>query len=209
MVDFVSGRAVIDAAHRKRVKYEAKYEAKCAVTLLKRIRKFSMTQDIGARAAIHIFNRISFAIAKGVRLLMQHLQGASDYTTKRMEQDYELEDMFCSDGVIILNNYVLSSSRWNIIRDSFTEDLKMENMIAKSNHEITYSELNINCKHVSLFEAADAVQKAELLKPLVAVTGETEIKDDDAYKEELLDYEERDEKAPYSAAMSANGNSVK
>ncbi|GKE90472.1 hypothetical protein Tco_1567947, partial [Tanacetum coccineum] len=36
-----------------------------AVTLLKRIRKFSMTQDIGARAAVHIFNRISFAIAKG------------------------------------------------------------------------------------------------------------------------------------------------
>ncbi|GJY05157.1 hypothetical protein Tco_0371097 [Tanacetum coccineum] len=38
-----------------------------AVTLLKRIRKFFITQDIGARAAIHIFNRISFAIAKGVR----------------------------------------------------------------------------------------------------------------------------------------------
>ncbi|GKG20194.1 hypothetical protein Tco_0379995, partial [Tanacetum coccineum] len=38
-----------------------------AITLLKRIRKFSMAQDIGARAAIHIFNRISFAIAKGVR----------------------------------------------------------------------------------------------------------------------------------------------
>ncbi|GKG20295.1 hypothetical protein Tco_0380096, partial [Tanacetum coccineum] len=35
-------------------------------TLLKRIRKFSITQDIGARVAIHIFNRISFAIAKGV-----------------------------------------------------------------------------------------------------------------------------------------------
>ncbi|GKD39524.1 hypothetical protein Tco_1259731 [Tanacetum coccineum] len=37
-----------------------------AVTLLKQIRKFSMTQDIGARVAIHIFNMISFAIAKGV-----------------------------------------------------------------------------------------------------------------------------------------------
>ncbi|GJX70756.1 RNA-directed DNA polymerase, eukaryota [Tanacetum coccineum] len=35
-----------------------------AVTLLKRIRKFSMAQDIGARAAVHIFNRISFTIAK-------------------------------------------------------------------------------------------------------------------------------------------------
>ncbi|GJT30060.1 hypothetical protein Tco_0910335 [Tanacetum coccineum] len=38
-----------------------------AVILLKRIWKFSMAQDIGARAAVHIFNRISFAIAKGVK----------------------------------------------------------------------------------------------------------------------------------------------
>nr|GEY98909.1 reverse transcriptase domain-containing protein [Tanacetum cinerariifolium] len=35
-----------------------------AVILLKRIRKFSIAQDIEARAAIHIFNRITFAIAK-------------------------------------------------------------------------------------------------------------------------------------------------
>ncbi|GKC99132.1 hypothetical protein Tco_1169407, partial [Tanacetum coccineum] len=83
MVDFVPGRAVFDAAQRKR----GKYMDKCAtigygflpfsfsslgeleadaVTLLKRIRKFSMTQDIGARVAIHNFNMISFAIAKGV-----------------------------------------------------------------------------------------------------------------------------------------------
>ncbi|GJR66093.1 putative reverse transcriptase domain-containing protein [Tanacetum coccineum] len=40
---------------------------KDAMTLLKRIQKFSMAQDIGARAAVHIFNRISFSIAKGVR----------------------------------------------------------------------------------------------------------------------------------------------
>ncbi|GKA19538.1 hypothetical protein Tco_0699453 [Tanacetum coccineum] len=83
MVDFVPGRAVIDAAQRKRGKYTAKCAAigygflpfsfsslgeleADAVTLLKRFRKFSMTQDIGARAAVHIFNRISFAIAKGV-----------------------------------------------------------------------------------------------------------------------------------------------
>ncbi|GJY24913.1 hypothetical protein Tco_0136217 [Tanacetum coccineum] len=52
MADFVPGRAAIDAAQRKR-------EAN-AVTLLKRIRKFCMAQDIRARAAIHIFNRISF-----------------------------------------------------------------------------------------------------------------------------------------------------
>ncbi|GKF44805.1 hypothetical protein Tco_0131357, partial [Tanacetum coccineum] len=73
MVDFVPGRAVIDAAQRKR----GKYMAKCgdigyffggirgAVTLLKRIRKFFMTQDIKARTNVHIFNRTSFAIAKG------------------------------------------------------------------------------------------------------------------------------------------------
>ncbi|GJR43766.1 DNA helicase [Tanacetum coccineum] len=83
MVDFVPGRAVIDAAHRKRVKYEAKCAnigygflpfsffslgelEKDAVTLLRQIRKLSVTQDIGACTAIHIFNRIIFAIAKGV-----------------------------------------------------------------------------------------------------------------------------------------------
>nr|GEU29396.1 putative reverse transcriptase domain-containing protein [Tanacetum cinerariifolium] len=82
MTDFAIGRVVFDVAHRKR----SKYMAKCAaigygflpfsftslgeleandVTLLKRIQKFSMAQDIGARAAIHNFNRISFAIANG------------------------------------------------------------------------------------------------------------------------------------------------
>ena len=83
MIDFVPGRAVIDAAQRKRVKYESKCAEigygflpfsfssfgeleKDAVTLLKRIQKFSMTQDIGARTAVHIFSRISFAIARGV-----------------------------------------------------------------------------------------------------------------------------------------------
>ncbi|GJV55675.1 hypothetical protein Tco_1456680 [Tanacetum coccineum] len=83
MADFVPGRAVINAAQRKRSKYIAKCAAigygflpfsfsslgeleADAVTLLKRIQKFSMTQVIRAHAAIHIFNRISFAIAKGV-----------------------------------------------------------------------------------------------------------------------------------------------
>ncbi|GKC14602.1 hypothetical protein Tco_1011384 [Tanacetum coccineum] len=83
IVDFIPGQAVIDVAQRKRGKYMAKCAAigygflpfsfsslgeleADAITLLKRIRKFSMAQDIGARAAVHIFNRISFAIAKGV-----------------------------------------------------------------------------------------------------------------------------------------------
>nr|GEV25251.1 hypothetical protein [Tanacetum cinerariifolium] len=85
MTDFVPGRAVTEAAQCKRVKYKAKCAnigygflpfwfssfgdlEKDAVTLLKRIRKFSMAQDIGARVAVHIFNSISFSIAKGVGL---------------------------------------------------------------------------------------------------------------------------------------------
>nr|GFB23715.1 hypothetical protein [Tanacetum cinerariifolium] len=84
MADFAPGRAVIDAAQRKRVKYEAKCATigygflpfsfsslgeleKDAVTLLKRIQKFSMAQDIRARTVVHIFNRIGFVVAKGVR----------------------------------------------------------------------------------------------------------------------------------------------
>nr|GEW93843.1 hypothetical protein [Tanacetum cinerariifolium]GEZ53146.1 hypothetical protein [Tanacetum cinerariifolium] len=83
MVDFVPGCAVVEAAQRKRVKYELRcvdigYRFlpfsfssfreldKDAMTLLKRIRKFSVAQDIRAHAAIHIFSRISFAIAKRV-----------------------------------------------------------------------------------------------------------------------------------------------
>ncbi|GKF83611.1 hypothetical protein Tco_0248509, partial [Tanacetum coccineum] len=82
LADFVPGRAVSGATHRKCVKYEVKCAdtgygflpfsfssfgelEKDAVALLKRIRKFSVAQDIGARAVIHIFNRISFAIVKG------------------------------------------------------------------------------------------------------------------------------------------------
>ncbi|GKB53586.1 hypothetical protein Tco_0904339 [Tanacetum coccineum] len=83
MTDFVPGRAVIVAAQCKRVKYMDKCAAigygflsfsfssleeleEDAVTLLKRIRKFSMVQDIGALAVVRIFNMISFAIAKGM-----------------------------------------------------------------------------------------------------------------------------------------------
>ncbi|GJR61634.1 hypothetical protein Tco_1503796 [Tanacetum coccineum] len=83
MVDFVPCGAVIKAAQRKRVKYEAKCANigyrfipfsfssfgeldNDAVTLLKRIQKYSVAQDIGTRAAIYIFSRISFAIARGV-----------------------------------------------------------------------------------------------------------------------------------------------
>ncbi|GKB19345.1 hypothetical protein Tco_0853268 [Tanacetum coccineum] len=50
MTDFVYGCAMTDEAQRKTCQ----------------IRKFSLAQDIGARVVVHIFNRISFAIAKGV-----------------------------------------------------------------------------------------------------------------------------------------------
>ncbi|GJX16333.1 hypothetical protein Tco_0217165 [Tanacetum coccineum] len=83
MADFLPGRAVIDAAQHKRCKYMTKCAdigygflpfsfsffgelEKDAVTLLKQVRMFSMAQDIVARAAVHIFNKISFSIAKGV-----------------------------------------------------------------------------------------------------------------------------------------------
>ncbi|GKC68802.1 hypothetical protein Tco_1101400, partial [Tanacetum coccineum] len=77
------GRTVIDAAQQKSVKYIAKCAAiryefltfsfsslgeldKDVVTLLKRIQKFSMVQDIGTRVVVHIFNKINFAIAKEI-----------------------------------------------------------------------------------------------------------------------------------------------
>nr|GEZ15707.1 hypothetical protein [Tanacetum cinerariifolium] len=83
MIDFVPGPAVIKVAQRKRDMYEAKCAdigygflsfsfssfgelQKDVVTLLKRIRIFYVTQDIRARVAVHIFNRIGFAIARGV-----------------------------------------------------------------------------------------------------------------------------------------------
>ncbi|GKF17904.1 hypothetical protein Tco_0062822 [Tanacetum coccineum] len=87
MADFVPGRVVINAAQRKCVKYMSKCAAigygflpfsfsslgeleEDAATLLKRIQKFFMVQDIEARAAIHIFNKISYAIAKEVEAQM-------------------------------------------------------------------------------------------------------------------------------------------
>nr|GEU59103.1 hypothetical protein [Tanacetum cinerariifolium] len=80
---FVSGHAVIYAAQNKRVKYDTKCATigngflpfsfsslgeleEGAVTLLKRIQKYFMTQDVEARAAVHIFNRIGFSISKRV-----------------------------------------------------------------------------------------------------------------------------------------------
>nr|GEV86084.1 ABC transporter A family member 9-like [Tanacetum cinerariifolium] len=78
----IVARAVIEAAECKRVKYEAKCAnigycfipfslssfgelKKDATMLLKRIQKFSVTQDTGARTVVHIFSKISFAIARG------------------------------------------------------------------------------------------------------------------------------------------------
>ncbi|GKD43786.1 hypothetical protein Tco_1268431, partial [Tanacetum coccineum] len=78
------GQVVIDAAQRKRVKYMAKCAAigykfhpfsfsslgeleEDAVTLLKRSEISPWLRTFGAHAVVHIFNRISFAIAKGVK----------------------------------------------------------------------------------------------------------------------------------------------
>nr|GEU43479.1 putative reverse transcriptase domain-containing protein [Tanacetum cinerariifolium] len=83
MINFAPGHAVIEAAQRKCIKYEAKCAdieygflpisffsfgelEKDAVTLLKRIQRFSVTQYIRARTDGHIFNRIEFVIARRV-----------------------------------------------------------------------------------------------------------------------------------------------
>ncbi|KAL6528974.1 hypothetical protein OROMI_028860 [Orobanche minor] len=80
--DFIPGWVVTDAANHKRVKYETGCRAigygfhpfsfsylgkldKDAVALLKRVQKFSRTQDIEARATAYIFTKINFAIAGG------------------------------------------------------------------------------------------------------------------------------------------------
>ncbi|GJR49471.1 hypothetical protein Tco_1399992 [Tanacetum coccineum] len=110
MVDFVPSHAVTDAAHHKRVKYEAKCAnigygflpfsfsslgelEKDAMNLLKRIRKFSLTQDIEARVAVHIFNRIGFAIAKGVgaQLVIDYYLGPLTMLTKRLISERRVE----------------------------------------------------------------------------------------------------------------------
>ncbi|GKE11927.1 hypothetical protein Tco_1415478, partial [Tanacetum coccineum] len=108
MVVFVLGQAVIDTAQGKR----GKYIAKCAaigygflpfsffsfgelqvdsVTLLKRIRKFSMARDIGTHATVHIFNRICFTIAKGVRVIYV-LDGATAEATDTLSTTQSVVD---------------------------------------------------------------------------------------------------------------------
>nr|GEY23328.1 hypothetical protein [Tanacetum cinerariifolium] len=104
-IHFVLGRVVIDDAQRKCVKYMAMCVAirygfllfsfssfgeleEDAVTLLKRIRKFSMIQDIGARVAAHIFNRISFGIAKGVETrIVSRISGSSNNSTNNNDMN--------------------------------------------------------------------------------------------------------------------------
>nr|GEV86062.1 zinc finger, CCHC-type [Tanacetum cinerariifolium] len=87
--DFVPGHAMIDATHRKQ---------NDALTLLKRIRKFSVTQHIGSRVDVHIFNKIGFVIAKGVKaelamaekdaFLVDYVEGGLcvDYTDARIAE---------------------------------------------------------------------------------------------------------------------------
>ncbi|GJZ39756.1 hypothetical protein Tco_0586319 [Tanacetum coccineum] len=89
MVDFVPGRAVIDAAHRE-------LEAD-AVTLLKRIRKFSMAQYIRARDAVHIFNRISFAIAKGSIIKDYNRQNKAD----PIRLDFGTDNILLKEGRVV------------------------------------------------------------------------------------------------------------
>ncbi|GKC00733.1 hypothetical protein Tco_0986869 [Tanacetum coccineum] len=59
-----------------------------AVILLKRIRKFSMTQDIRGSAVVHICNRIGFSIAKevGVQIVGTVVFKDNKIVFKRLEQ---------------------------------------------------------------------------------------------------------------------------
>ncbi|GJX08733.1 integrase, catalytic region, zinc finger, CCHC-type containing protein [Tanacetum coccineum] len=104
MVDFMVGRAVTDATHHKRILYETKCSdirygflpflffslgelQKDAVALVKRIMKFSVTQDIRAHLAAHIFNRISFAIAKGNTLAEYMIPSGVDNRPPMLDKD--------------------------------------------------------------------------------------------------------------------------
>ncbi|GJU04824.1 hypothetical protein Tco_1121254 [Tanacetum coccineum] len=130
LVDFVPGRAVSDAAHRKRVKYEVKcadigygflpfsfssFEEleNDAVALLKRIRRFSVAQNIGARAAFHIFNRISFAVAKRVGLRDQWVE-ESNVVVKvglRVLLESLLKEDHCKE-MEVLQRFCVSWTLW-------------------------------------------------------------------------------------------------
>nr|GEX90432.1 hypothetical protein [Tanacetum cinerariifolium] len=94
--------AVIVAAQRKRVKYEAKYAyigydflpfsfssfaklEKDAMTLLKRVRRFFVTQNIRASTTVHISNRISFTITRRSSPLTQI--GMTDFVPGRVVID--------------------------------------------------------------------------------------------------------------------------
>ncbi|GJU69332.1 hypothetical protein Tco_1255591 [Tanacetum coccineum] len=90
MAYFMPGRALIDVAQRKR-------EAD-VVTLLKRIQKFS----IRAHATVHIFNRISFAIAKGVE-------------PKVFARDISGDHAVSWAGIIGIKH------RHNVVRDTFVD----------------------------------------------------------------------------------------
>ncbi|GJS83183.1 hypothetical protein Tco_0749724 [Tanacetum coccineum] len=62
---------------------------KDAMALLKWIQKFSKTQDIGARTAVYIFSRISFAITRGRRMIY-NFQSSTDDEEIKMEDLVEI-----------------------------------------------------------------------------------------------------------------------
>ncbi|GJV26297.1 hypothetical protein Tco_1378992 [Tanacetum coccineum] len=64
-----------------------------AVTLLKWIRKFFVTQDIGARTTVHIFSRISFAIARGVGAQIHLCSSKVAYARVAMRRGWTNEEI--------------------------------------------------------------------------------------------------------------------
>nr|GEX57521.1 hypothetical protein [Tanacetum cinerariifolium] len=86
-----------------------------AVILLKHIRKFFITQDIGARAAIHIFNRIGFAIARGVGAqIVSRLPPCSACSKVFAGNIYGNHDVSCA-GIIGIKH------RHNVVHDTLVD----------------------------------------------------------------------------------------
>ncbi|GKE39269.1 hypothetical protein Tco_1462674, partial [Tanacetum coccineum] len=212
LTDFLASHTVVDAAHRKRVKYEAKCayirygflpfsfssfgeleKDACAaigygfllfslsslgeleadaVTLLKRIRKFSMAQDIGACVAVHIFNKISFAIAKGV--MRETLAESSPPLSDVDEEDMNLGERNINqckrkicDGHYTAVVRVLSSSGVAPYNDVTLEDLKTKHLSSLLPYCHIYLLIIITSLHLQLWlgEYIASAPLTPLVKP--------------------------------------------
>nr|GEV20514.1 reverse transcriptase domain-containing protein [Tanacetum cinerariifolium] len=174
LTDFLAGRAVVDVAHRKRVKYEAKCAdigygflpcsfssfgelEKDAMNLLKRIRKFFVTQDIRARAAVYIFNRINFAIAKGTKSAFIEeknvfVEEKRMFLSKRKNVSSKKKNVLSKrKNVFIEEKRMLPSKRKNVLskrKNIFFEEKRM--FLSKRNN-VSSKKKNVSSKRKNVF----------------------------------------------------------